>query len=85
MLTLKDLRGTAPDVASVLPRPEQNIATTVETVMPILEQVRTGGAEALLALSERFDGVRPRCGYRSRSWHRRWRSSTLRCVPRWMS
>ncbi|MDR8019065.1 histidinol dehydrogenase [Nesterenkonia aerolata] len=59
MLTLKDLRGTAPDVASVLPRPEQNIATTVETVMPILEQVRTGGAEALLALSERFDGVRP--------------------------
>ncbi|WP_261624632.1 histidinol dehydrogenase [Nesterenkonia marinintestina] len=59
MLTLKDLRGTVPDVASVLPRPEQNIATTTETVAPILEHVRTGGAEALLDLSEQFDGVRP--------------------------
>lgn len=59
MLTLKDLRGTVPDVASVLPRPKQNIAATVETVMPILEHVRTGGAEALLDLSEQFDHVRP--------------------------
>lgn len=59
MLTLRDLRGSTADVASVLPRAAQDVSATVETVMPILEQVRTGGAGAVLDLSERFDGVRP--------------------------
>ncbi len=59
MLTLTDLRGRDVDVAHALPRADQDISATVDTVTPILEQVRTGGAEALLELSERFDGVRP--------------------------
>ena len=59
MLTLKDLRGSTADVATVLPRAEQDVSATVDTVKPILEQVRTGGVEAVLDLSEKFDGVRP--------------------------
>lgn len=59
MLTFRDLRGSSVDPLSVLPRAEQDISATAATVTPILEQVRTGGAEALLDLSERFDGVRP--------------------------
>ncbi len=59
MLTLRDLRGSSADVASVLPRASQDVSATVDAVMPILEQVRTGGAGAVLDLSERFDGVRP--------------------------
>ncbi|MDZ5077543.1 histidinol dehydrogenase [Nesterenkonia sp. HG001] len=59
MLTLKDLRGSTADVSTVLPRAEQDISATVETVAPILEKVRHGGVEALTELSETFDGVRP--------------------------
>lgn len=59
MLTLKDLRGSAIDAASVLPRASQDISTTIETVAPILEDVRRHGASALLKYSEKFDGVRP--------------------------
>lgn len=59
MLTTTDLRGRELDVAQALPRAEHDVSATIETVTPILEQVRTGGTEALLDLSERFDGVRP--------------------------
>ncbi len=59
MLTTTDLRGQKLDVAQALPRAEHDISATIETVTPILEQVRRGGTEALLDLSERFDGVRP--------------------------
>lgn len=59
MLTLTDLRGRDLDVAQALPRADQDISATIETVAPILEQVRTGGTAALLELSEQFDGVRP--------------------------
>lgn len=59
MLTLSDLRGRQADVISDLPRAAQDVSATLDAVTPILEQVRTGGAEALLELSERFDGVRP--------------------------
>ncbi|PRZ17600.1 histidinol dehydrogenase [Nesterenkonia sandarakina] len=59
MLTLKDLRGSSIDAASVLPRASQDISTTIETVAPILENVRLHGVSALLDYSEKFDGVRP--------------------------
>ena len=58
MLTLRDLRGGS-GLPSVLPRAWQDVSTTTETVAPILEQVRTGGAAALLDLCEVYDGVRP--------------------------
>ena len=59
MLTLKDLRDSSIDAASVLPRASQDISTTIETVAPILENVRLHGVSALLDYSEKFDGVRP--------------------------
>lgn len=59
MLTLKDLRGSTIDAASVLPRASQDISTTIETVAPILRDVRLNGVSALLEYSEKFDGVRP--------------------------
>lgn len=59
LLTLRDLRDSSADIASVLPRAAQDVSATVETVMPILDHVRTGGAEAVLDLSEKFDRVRP--------------------------
>ena len=59
MLTLKDLRGSRPDVGAVLPRAAQDVSATVEAVVPILEKVRHGGLDALIQLSETFDGVRP--------------------------
>ncbi|MBO0594625.1 histidinol dehydrogenase [Nesterenkonia sp. E16_7] len=59
MLTLKDLRGSTIDAASVLPRASQDISTTIETVAPILQNVRLHGVSALLDYSEKFDGVRP--------------------------
>jgi histidinol dehydrogenase len=58
MITVTDLRGT--DVADAdLPRASVDLDSVVDRVKPILEAVHEGGAEAVLDLSERFDGVRP--------------------------
>jgi histidinol dehydrogenase len=54
-----DLRGQDPDLRSVLPRAELGVEAAVETVRPICDAVRDGGAAAVLDLCERFDGVRP--------------------------
>lgn len=57
-----DLRGSAlspEDLRGVLPRAEVDVGVAIETVRPILDEVRKGGAEALLALTEKFDRVRP--------------------------
>lgn len=59
MIRLTDLRESTRDPLSVLPRAEQDISATREAVLPILQQVRDGGADALLELSEKFDDVRP--------------------------
>lgn len=59
MLSITDLRGQDVDPLTVLPRAALDVGTAVETVRPILEQVRTGGAAAVLELGERFDGIRP--------------------------
>lgn len=61
VLDLLDLRGV--DVATVsLPRPPAGAdgdAEPVEAVRSIIEQVLVGGDDAVLELTERFDGVRP--------------------------
>ncbi|MDY6054868.1 histidinol dehydrogenase [Micrococcus sp.] len=62
MLTVTDLRSVdtaAADLSRIIPRAEVDVASMVPTVAPIIEQVRDGGQQALLELSERFDGVRP--------------------------
>ncbi len=57
-----DLRGHALDVRTLrraLPRAELDVTAAMEQVRPICAEVQHGGAEALRALGERFDGVRP--------------------------
>lgn len=65
MISRIDLRGDAlarldaRQLRTVLPRAEFDVDAALETVRPICEQVREHGAEALRALGERFDHVRP--------------------------
>src|SRR5689334_7523735 len=60
MLQRLDLRGTPPgDLVGRLPRPNAAGAEPVAAVREILAGVRDGGDEAVLAYTERFDGVRP--------------------------
>lgn len=47
------------DPRTVLPRAAQDISATVDTVTPILEQVRRFGVSALMELSAQFDGAAP--------------------------
>ncbi|MCI2264305.1 histidinol dehydrogenase [Sediminivirga luteola] len=57
-----DFRGIPLDrrtLATRLPRAALGAQAAADAVLPILEQVRAGGREALLDLTERFDGVRP--------------------------
>lgn len=62
MIQRIDLTGTslsASALTSTLPRPDVDVDAALETVRPIIEDVRTRGHEALMDLAERFDGVRP--------------------------
>jgi histidinol dehydrogenase len=62
MMSTIDLRGRAlgtRELRQLLPRAEFDVAAAVETVRPLCEDVRHRGAEALYALGERFDGIRP--------------------------
>lgn len=60
MLQRVDLRGASPgELTARLPRPNAAGAEPVAAVRAILAEVRDGGDEAVLALTERFDGVRP--------------------------
>ena len=62
MLPLLDLRGstlTTATLRGVLPRAAVDVASTLEAVRPICEDVRERGTAALLDLAEKFDGVRP--------------------------
>jgi histidinol dehydrogenase len=55
-----DLRGTPPgELTARLPRPNAAGAEPIAAVREILAAVRDGGDDAVLALTERFDGVRP--------------------------
>jgi histidinol dehydrogenase len=56
-----DLRGKtvrARALRGVVPRAELDVEHAVEKVRPIVDQVRERGVEALVELTERFDGVR---------------------------
>ena len=46
MLSITDLRGRDVDPATVLPRAELDVAGAVPRVLPILDEVRSGGASA---------------------------------------
>lgn len=62
MLSTTDLRGRALSVTELraaLPRAEYDVEAALSAVGPIVEDVADRGAEALLDLAERFDGVRP--------------------------
>ena len=58
VLSRLDLRGSAADPRDLLPRASLDVEAAVEAVRPIVEQVRTGGRDAVIELTERFDRVR---------------------------
>ena len=59
MLTRIDLRGRRDaDPGEVLPRAAVDVADAVEIVRPVVDDVRTRGADAVRDATERFDGVR---------------------------
>ncbi|MFM6974145.1 MAG: histidinol dehydrogenase, partial [Agromyces sp.] len=62
MLSTLDLRGRAHSSAELLalvPRAETEVADASAAAAKLIDEVRSGGADALLAHAERFDGVRP--------------------------
>ena len=62
MIRRLDLRGTTlrpRALRDVVPRPALDVQHAVELVRPLCDAVRDRGVEALLDLTERFDGVRP--------------------------
>ena len=58
MISRIDLRGSIDDPRAVLPRAELDVEAALEKVRPICEDVRHRGVEALVEITERFDGVR---------------------------
>ena len=54
-----DLRGSAPsfDYRAAVPRADLDVEAALQVVRPICEAVRTRGVEAILEMSERYDGV----------------------------
>ena len=63
MLSRTDLRGRVPSPAelrALLPRAEVDVDAVLHQVRPLVDDVRARGVDAVLELSERFDGVRPK-------------------------
>jgi histidinol dehydrogenase len=59
MIRRIDLRGeTAPDYRTVVPRSDVDVESAMHVVRPICDDVRDRGVDAVLELTERFDGVR---------------------------
>ncbi|MDO8310211.1 MAG: histidinol dehydrogenase [Actinomycetota bacterium] len=59
MIRRIDLRGTTIDPRTALPRAAMDVADAGERIRPILADVRSRGADAVLDWSERLDGIRP--------------------------
>ena len=62
MLTRIDLRDqdlSARELAEALPRARLDVATALDRVAPVIQDVRERGAAAVRDASERFDAVRP--------------------------
>lgn len=60
VISVQDLRGSGYDPSVVLPRTDLDQDGVLEAVKPIIAEVREGGVDAILRLTERFDGVRPK-------------------------
>ncbi|GAA1778017.1 histidinol dehydrogenase [Streptomonospora arabica] len=58
MISRIDLRGSAGDPRELLPRADTDVSAAMEQVRSVCEDVRLRGTEALVELTERFDGVR---------------------------
>src|SRR5690349_4790093 len=59
MIRRIDLRGRqAPDYRALVPRSDDDVESAMHVVRPICDDVRERGVEAVLELTERFDGVR---------------------------
>ncbi|ATG54308.1 histidinol dehydrogenase [Brachybacterium ginsengisoli] len=61
-LTVTDLRTrtlTAAELTAALPRAELDVEAAVAVARPLVEDVASRGAAAVLDASERFDGMRP--------------------------
>ena len=61
-LAVTDLRSrtlTAAELTAALPRAGLDVDAAAEAVRPVVEDVASRGAEAVLDASERFDGIRP--------------------------
>ncbi|HEV8024364.1 MAG TPA: histidinol dehydrogenase [Candidatus Nanopelagicales bacterium] len=59
MLRLIDVRDSAADPRTQVPRAAMDLADAGAAIQPVLDDVRDRGAVAVLEASERFDGVRP--------------------------
>lgn len=60
LIRLLDLRGqviSADLVAQELPRAAIDIDSALEEIRPLVAQIRAGGAQALLAIAQKFDGI----------------------------
>lgn len=63
LLRVIDLRGgvpSSPEVNRLVPRASLTIETAVDQVVELIEDVAVRGEEALVALTEKFDGFDPR-------------------------
>ncbi|MCI7551131.1 MAG: histidinol dehydrogenase [Actinomycetaceae bacterium] len=59
-IDVREKELSADALAHALPRAKVDVARALESVLPIIDRVRSGGARALRELSEEFDSVRPR-------------------------
>ena len=59
MIRRIDLRGSAADPRTVVPRAAMDVADASATVRPIVDDVRDEGAVAVLRWSEELDGIAP--------------------------
>ena len=60
LIRLLDLSGqviSAELVSKELPRAAIDIDSALEEIRPLVEQIRTGGAEALVSIAQKFDGI----------------------------
>ncbi len=60
LIRLLDLRGqviSADLVSQELPRAAIDIDSALEEIRPLVAQIRAGGAQALLAIAQKFDGI----------------------------
>ncbi|RCV48550.1 histidinol dehydrogenase [Marinitenerispora sediminis] len=58
MISRIDLRGNPADPRGLLPRAAMDVEAAAQQVRPICDDVRHRGVDALIELTERFDGVR---------------------------